>query len=83
MKFNGWLFKMLCAMFDNVRILPMHWHDSSGSKMAFHQPGDLSSVPGTHAVEGKDEYLQAVLWLLSYDLVVSCVRLHIHMYKEI
>lgn len=34
---------------------------AQGVKWPSISPGDLSSVPGTHAVEGKDEYLQAVL----------------------
>lgn len=35
------------------------------AKLIAVKPGDLSLIPRAHITEGKNEFVQAVLWLLS------------------
>lgn len=39
------------------------WQDGSEGEAPATKPGDLSSIPRTHTVEGKNQLLKVILWL--------------------
>jgi hypothetical protein len=54
-----------CADRPGIKKNSLGWGDGSESREACSaKPSDLSSIPGTHLVEGGNRLLKVILWLL-------------------